>query len=172
MTVALDNFRAPYVFADRNSQAYAAEIYGPRHRTRREHTFFVKHTVIRKVDFVAQSRDFTLLEQRDGDVVTLVLNDPDHRNAMTEQMGELFADRIGRLVADDSLRAVILTGAGRAFSAGGDMTMLEARAAEGRARPGIARPSIASAGLSSSRLPSSRPRRAGTGRLRRERTPP
>lgn len=80
-----------------------------------------------------------ILEQRDGDVVTLTFNDPDHRNAMTEAMGVDFAERIGRLAADDSLRAVILTGAGRAFSAGGDMTMLEARAAEGRARPGLAR---------------------------------
>lgn len=83
-----------------------------------------------------------ILERRDGDVVTLTFNDPDHRNAMTRAMGEVFAERIGGLAADDSLRAVILTGAGRAFSAGGDMTMLEAKAAEGRARPGIARRAI------------------------------
>jgi enoyl-CoA hydratase/carnithine racemase len=83
-----------------------------------------------------------ILEERDGDVVTLVFNDPDRRNAMTTGMGEAFAARIARLTRDESIRAVILTGAGRAFSAGGDMTMLRAKAAEGRAAPGIARRAI------------------------------
>lgn len=80
-----------------------------------------------------------ILEHRDGDVVTLVFNDPEHRNAMTFAMGELFAERIAGLAGNASIRAVVLTGAGKAFSAGGDMTMLREKAAEGRARPGIAR---------------------------------
>jgi len=83
-----------------------------------------------------------ILEKRDGDVVTLVFNDPERRNAMTYAMGERFAERIAGLARDETLRAVVLTGAGRAFSAGGDMGMLRAKAAEGRAAPGIARRSI------------------------------
>ncbi len=76
---------------------------------------------------------------RDGDVVTLTFNQPDRLNAMTQAMGEAFADTIGGLRPDGSIRAVILTGAGRAFSAGGDLGMITDKAVEGRAAPGIAR---------------------------------
>ena len=65
-----------------------------------------------------------VLHERDGDVVVLTFNDPERRNAMTRAMGEAFAARIADLARDATLRAVILTGAGRAFSAGGDMGML------------------------------------------------
>ncbi len=80
-----------------------------------------------------------ILSARDGDVVTLTFNQPDRLNAMTQAMGEAFADHIAGLRDDDSIRAVILTGAGRAFSAGGDLDMINDRAVEGRAAPGTAR---------------------------------
>jgi len=83
-----------------------------------------------------------LLLSRDADVATLSFNDPDRRNAMSAAMGEAFAACVADLSADDSLRAVILTGSGRAFSAGGDLGMLEARAAEGAADPASAHPRI------------------------------
>ena len=83
-----------------------------------------------------------ILEERDGDVVTLIFNDPDRLNAMSRAMGEAFAEHVAGLTRDESLRAVVLTGAGKAFSAGGDMTMLRDKAAQGRARPGIARRAI------------------------------
>jgi enoyl-CoA hydratase len=83
-----------------------------------------------------------ILEARDGDVVTLTFNDPSHRNAMTAAMGESFCEVVAGLAHDESLRAVVLTGGGSAFSAGGDMGMIEARAAEGQARPGLARRAI------------------------------
>jgi enoyl-CoA hydratase len=86
--------------------------------------------------------DALILEERDADVVTLVFNDPDRRNAMTVAMGEAFAERVAGLSRDDTLRAVVLTGAGKAFSAGGDMQMLRDKAADGRARPGVARRAI------------------------------
>ena len=72
-----------------------------------------------------------ILRARDGDVVTLTFNDPSRLNAMTQAMGESFRDVIAELAGDASLRAVVLTGAGRAFSAGGDLSMIEARAAQG-----------------------------------------
>jgi enoyl-CoA hydratase len=86
--------------------------------------------------------DDLLLQQRDGDVVTLTFNQPARLNAMTREMGEAFAERMAVLAADDSLRALVLTGAGRAFSAGGDLDMIQEKADLGRAAPGLARRDI------------------------------
>jgi len=77
-------------------------------------------------------------ESRDANIVTLHFNDPDRLNAMTRAMGEAFCQRIGDLARDESIRALILTGEGRAFSAGGDLDMLQAQADRGAADPGIA----------------------------------
>lgn len=74
--------------------------------------------------------------ERDGAVATLVLNDPERRNAMTEAMGQALSARVEELRTDDSTRVVVLRGAGRAFSAGGDLAMIESKAREGAARPG------------------------------------
>ncbi len=83
-----------------------------------------------------------VLEERDGDVVTLTLNDPERRNAMSEAMGRAFSRRVARLEGDDSLRAVILAAAGRAFSGGGDLDMLEELTRRAHAEPVAARPEI------------------------------
>jgi enoyl-CoA hydratase/carnithine racemase len=83
-----------------------------------------------------------VLCERDGGVATLTFNDPDRRNAMTEPMGRAFSARVAELAREPGLRAVILTGAGGAFSAGGDLSMIQQRADEGRARPGQAREEI------------------------------
>jgi enoyl-CoA hydratase len=80
-----------------------------------------------------------VLVERDGDVATLTFNDPDRRNAMTREMGEAFSREVAALGRSAGLRALVLTGAGRAFSAGGDLAMIEERAAEGAAEPGLAR---------------------------------
>lgn len=69
---------------------------------------------------------------RTGSIATLTFDDPDRRNAMTQSMGEAFAGEIAALGRSESLRAVILSGAGAAFSAGGDLGMLEALAQKGR----------------------------------------
>ncbi len=79
---------------------------------------------------------------RDADVAILTFNDPDRRNAMTRAMGEAFALRVGELSREAHLRAVVLTGAGRAFSAGGDLSMIEEQARLGAERPGVARREI------------------------------
>lgn len=85
------------------------------------------------------SSDSLVLVERDADVVTLTFNDPKRRNAMTRAMGEAFSDRVSELAGDASIRAVVLTGAGRAFSAGGDMAMLEDLASQGERNPDLAR---------------------------------
>lgn len=83
------------------------------------------------------SRDLVRLS-REGDVATLLFDDPERRNAMTHAMGEAFRERVAELCADPSLRAVVVSGSGRAFSAGGDLEMLERHAALAAAAPGRA----------------------------------
>ncbi len=86
--------------------------------------------------------DELILTSRTGDVVTLAFNQPDRLNAMTQAMGEAFANQVALLCPDDSLRAVILTGDGRAFSAGGDLGMITERAVQGREAQGTAQRAI------------------------------
>lgn len=62
-----------------------------------------------------------LLVEQDGAVVTLTLNNPDMMNAFLDDMHEAMREIWWDLSEDDSVRAVIITGAGRAFSAGGDI---------------------------------------------------
>ena len=62
----------------------------------------------------------TVLYRRHEGIVTLTLNRPETLNAMNEaMMGEIERILI-ELEADTAVRVVILTGAGRAFSSGGD----------------------------------------------------
>jgi enoyl-CoA hydratase/carnithine racemase len=58
-------------------------------------------------------------------VATLTLDDARRRNAMTPELGDALYDAVERVRDDDTVRAVVLTGAGDAFSAGGDLKMLE-----------------------------------------------
>ena len=74
--------------------------------------------------------------ERHDAVALVVFDDPERRNAMTEAMGRALASAVARLAGDGEVRAVVLTGAGAAFSAGGDLAMIEARAEAGRAAPG------------------------------------
>lgn len=65
--------------------------------------------------------DFVLYE-KDGAVVTLTLNRPEERNALsTQAQWDELVDCCARVRADESVKAVILTGAGTAFSAGGNV---------------------------------------------------
>ncbi len=54
-------------------------------------------------------------------IATVTLNRPDKLNALSEEMYHGIADHCAALDADDAVRAIILTGAGRAFCAGGDV---------------------------------------------------
>jgi enoyl-CoA hydratase len=59
---------------------------------------------------------------RDGAIATVVLNRPEKLNALTKAMWTMLGDAIDALSADDSLRCVIVRGAGeRAFSPGNDI---------------------------------------------------
>ena len=61
-----------------------------------------------------------LVEQRD-DVVVLTLNRPDRLNAWTPRMSVELTQAIGAANDDDSVGAVVVTGAGRGFCAGADI---------------------------------------------------
>jgi 2-(1,2-epoxy-1,2-dihydrophenyl)acetyl-CoA isomerase len=61
------------------------------------------------------------LELTEG-VATITLNRPDKLNAINEVMQAELAGALDRLEADATIRALLLTGAGRAFSAGQDLT--------------------------------------------------
>ena len=58
----------------------------------------------------------------DGPIVTITLARPEQLNAFTYPMIDELLDAIDRIDADDGVRAVIVTGAGRAFSAGTDLS--------------------------------------------------
>ena len=81
--------------------------------------------------------DAVLFERQDG-VVTLTLNRPEKRNPISErEVVDALVDALHNLQADASARVVILTGAGSAFSSGGDLKAMEAAlrsASEIRAR--------------------------------------
>jgi enoyl-CoA hydratase/carnithine racemase len=55
-------------------------------------------------------------------VATITLDRPDKLNAFTRQMRDQLIGAFGRADADDGVRAVIVTGAGRAFCAGADLS--------------------------------------------------
>ena len=59
-------------------------------------------------------------------VCILTLNQPEKRNAMNDEMAEDFTEAIQRLKNDPEPKVLIVTGAGKAFSAGGNLQkMLE-----------------------------------------------
>lgn len=64
-------------------------------------------------------------EDNDNGVTVLTLHDPDRRNAMTEPMGDAIAAAFDDLSSASDVRAVVVTGTAPAFSAGGDLDMLD-----------------------------------------------
>ncbi len=65
-----------------------------------------------------------LIVYRDGPVVTVTMNRPKQLNALSLALEDEMRRCFRALSADDSLRAIVLTGAGRAFSAGVDLKEL------------------------------------------------
>ena len=62
-----------------------------------------------------------LYDAADG-VATITLNRPDKLNAWTAQLGAELGDAMATADDDDDVRAVVVTGAGRAFCAGADLS--------------------------------------------------
>jgi enoyl-CoA hydratase len=66
-----------------------------------------------------------VLVERDAGLVTLTLNRPDVRNAMTAELTDAFTDAVASLRGDPDVRVVVVTGAGKAFCAGGDLSWIQ-----------------------------------------------
>jgi enoyl-CoA hydratase/carnithine racemase len=67
-----------------------------------------------------------ILYEVENRVATVTLNRPEKLNAWTMHMEEEFGQAIREAAADEAVRAIILTGAGRGFCAGADMSLLSA----------------------------------------------
>lgn len=61
-------------------------------------------------------------------VATVTMNRPDRMNAMTDRMGGEIRHAVCAASADDEVRVIVLTGAGKGFCAGADNSRLKARA--------------------------------------------
>ena len=66
--------------------------------------------------------DDVLLVERTGHVAVLTLNRPRKLNALNAELRAAMLDAIASIRTDDDVRAVILTGAGRGFCSGADLT--------------------------------------------------
>lgn len=68
-----------------------------------------------------------LVDRRPGGVVLLTLNDPPRRNAMSDPMTDAWREAMAGLREDTGVRCVVVTGAGTAFSSGGDLSWIAER---------------------------------------------
>ena len=67
-----------------------------------------------------------ILVQRAGPIVTVVLNRPEKLNALTKPMWQRLGEVFGELSADDSIRCIVLRGAGtKSFAPGNDISEFE-----------------------------------------------
>jgi len=67
-----------------------------------------------------------LLVEKEGNIATITLNQPEKLNAISRAMGDNLLLARDELVRDDEVRVVIVTGAGRGFCAGIDLTRARA----------------------------------------------
>src|SRR4051795_3667096 len=72
-------------------------------------------------DYSATKNYREILYDVDGPVLTITLNRPDKLNAFTFTMMKELLDAFDRADADDDVRVIIVTGAGRGFCAGADL---------------------------------------------------
>jgi enoyl-CoA hydratase/carnithine racemase len=73
-----------------------------------------------------QANDRVLLRRDEGGVATLTLNRPQARNAMSVALMTAMQDSIDNIARDQSVRVVVIAGAGPAFCAGHDLRELRA----------------------------------------------
>lgn len=64
------------------------------------------------------------ITKRDDGIVVLCLNEPEALNALGEVQKQKLLDALNDIDGDESIRVVLLTSKGRAFSAGGDVRQM------------------------------------------------
>ena len=65
-----------------------------------------------------------LLESTKEGIAVLVMNRPERMNALNNELATALHSALQRIAKDDGIRVVVLTGAGRAFCAGGDLAVI------------------------------------------------
>ncbi len=77
--------------------------------------------------------DLVLLDRPADGVAVVTLNRPEKYNALTPELIARFGEHFATLAADDTVRAIVLTGAGKGFCAGLDLHAVESGARFGPA---------------------------------------
>lgn len=72
----------------------------------------------------ADARDDLVTVERDGAHATVIMNEPERMNPLSAELTVALRRRLEELAADESLRAIVITGADPAFSAGGDLRLM------------------------------------------------
>lgn len=80
------------------------------------------------------SKFTTISWSADGPVLLLTLNRPDQMNAISEELEDELHEALRLAAEDDSVRVIMLTGAGNSFSAGYDLSMDEIAGGRSRSR--------------------------------------
>ena len=71
---------------------------------------------------------FTFIDLKvESAIATITLNRPDKRNAMSDAMRSEFIEALEIVAADKAIKALVLTGAGKGFCSGGDISGMERR---------------------------------------------
>jgi 2-(1,2-epoxy-1,2-dihydrophenyl)acetyl-CoA isomerase len=93
--------------------------------------------------------------ERQGGIAVLRLDDPETLNALSPKVKAGMEKHVPRLVGDDSVRCIVITGTGRAFCAGGDIRSMQD--IEGRKAPTVRKRMQASHAWSRALLDSDKP---------------
>ncbi|HME22834.1 MAG TPA: enoyl-CoA hydratase [Acetobacteraceae bacterium] len=93
-----------------------------------------------------------LLYRLENRVAVLTLNRPERLNALTKEMMQALRERLSACAVDDAIGCVVVTGAGGAFCAGGDVRAQARVAAEGTAETPERRTDLLRASMEASRL--------------------
>src|SRR3954471_1714022 len=79
---------------------------------------------------IQETRMADLIESAENGIVTLTLNRPERLNALSPEMTAALKEALERLSTDRDCGAIVITGAGRGWCAGGDVKTMEARGRE------------------------------------------
>lgn len=92
------------------------------------------------------------LVEQDGGVLTVTMNRPEKKNALSGEMLAIMEQTWERVNSDDSIRVVILTGAGGAFCAGADLSAMSQSSPSDKFESGEFDPSVIKSLLKGFRL--------------------
>lgn len=77
----------------------------------------------------AQASETTVLYRQDGTLATITLNRPERLNAWNVRFATELREALERAAGDSAVRCLVITGAGRGFSAGADLKSMDERGA-------------------------------------------